>query len=127
MVQASFVIFIYWLRSRLSKGRIPPSHIWGPPPGLAMVHPDPYSHGVHHPLPGAFPPFEMMPPAEVMEQKLAAQQVEMQSLVTENHRLAAAHGTLREELARAQHELHILHPQIGAVKSERETPSGEDC
>ncbi|GMY24457.1 protein FLX-like 2 [Fagus crenata] len=102
-----------------SKGRIPPPHLRRPLPGPAIAHPESYGPGIHH-AQGAFPPFDMMPPPEVMEQKLAAQHVEMQRLVTENQRLAATHGTLRQELAGAQHELQILHVQIGAVKSERE-------
>lgn len=102
-----------------SKGRIPPPHLRRPLPGPGMVHPEPYGPGLHPP-PGAFPPFDMLPPPEVMEQKFAAQHVEMQRLVTENQRLAATHGTLRQELAAAQHELQIMHAQIGAVKSERE-------
>lgn len=102
-----------------SKGRIPPPHLRRSLPGPGMVHPDPYGPGIHPP-PGAFPPFDMMPPPEVMEQKLAAQHVEMQRLAGENQRLAATHGTLRQELAAAQHELQILHAQIAAVKSERE-------
>ncbi|MFQ6629818.1 hypothetical protein Gotur_007939 [Gossypium turneri] len=41
-------------------------------------------------------------------------------LGVENQRTAAAHGTLRQELAVTQHELQILHAQIGAITSERE-------
>lgn len=85
-----------------------------------MMHPDPFVSGMRPPMPGAFPPFDMMPPPEVMEQKIASQHVEMQKLATENQRLAATHGTLRQELAAAQHELQILHGQIGGMKSERE-------
>ncbi|KAK9272934.1 hypothetical protein L1049_003313 [Liquidambar formosana] len=102
-----------------SKGRMPPPHFRRPPPGHGMVHPDPFGPGIHPP-PGGFPHFDMIPPAEVMEQKLSAQHVEIQRLATENQRLAATHGTLRQELAAAQHELQILQAQIGAVKSERE-------
>ncbi|XP_031279294.1 protein FLX-like 2 [Pistacia vera] len=102
-----------------SKGRMPPPHLRRPLPGPGIMHPDPYGPGIR-PMPGAFPPFDMLPPPEVMEQKIAAQHVEMQKLVTENQRLAATHGTLRQELAAAQHELQILHAQIGAMKSERE-------
>ena len=102
-----------------SKGRIPPPHLRRPLPGPGIVHPESYGPGIHPP-PHAFPPFDMLPHPEVMEQKFAAQHVEMQRLVTENQRLAATHGTLRQELAAAQHELQILHAQIGAVKSERE-------
>lgn len=102
-----------------SKGRIPPPHLRRPLPGPAMAHPEPYGHGIHPP-PGGFPPFDMIPPPEVMEQKLAAQHMEMQRLIIENQRLAATHVALRQELAAAQHELQIMHAQIGAVKDERE-------
>ncbi|CAK9134041.1 unnamed protein product [Ilex paraguariensis] len=93
-----------------SKGRVPPPH---------LRHPDPFGSGIHSQA-CAFPPFDMLPPIEVMEQKLAAQHVEMQKLAKENQRLAATHGTLRKELAGAQHELHMVHAHIGSVKSERE-------
>ncbi|KAK6934061.1 hypothetical protein RJ641_036955 [Dillenia turbinata] len=101
-----------------SKGRMPPPHLRHSLPG-PMVHPDPYGPGIRPP-PGAFSPFDMLPPPEILEQKLAAQHGEMQTLATENQRLAATHGTLRQELAAAQHELQILQAQIGAVKSQRE-------
>lgn len=104
-----------------SKGRIPPHpHLRRPLPGPGTVHPDPFGPGVHPPPPGPFPPFDILPPPEVMEQKLAAQHVEMQRLATENQRLAATHGTLRQELAAAQHELQMLHAYVGAIKSDRE-------
>ncbi|KAB2073414.1 hypothetical protein ERO13_A07G072900v2 [Gossypium hirsutum] len=102
-----------------SKGRIPPPHLRRPLPGPGMVHSDPFGPGIP-PRPGPFAHFDMLPPPEIMEQKLAAQHVEMQRLGTENQRIAATHGTLRQELAAAQHELQILHAQIGAVTSERE-------
>ncbi|XP_044478953.1 protein FLX-like 2 [Mangifera indica] len=102
-----------------SKGRVPPPHLRRPLPGPGIMHPDSFGPG-KCPMPGAFPPFDMLPPLEVMEQKIVAQHVEMQKLVTENQRLAATHGTLRQELAAAQHELQILHAQIGAMNSERE-------
>ncbi|XWS75387.1 hypothetical protein CRYUN_Cryun01aG0082500 [Craigia yunnanensis] len=102
-----------------SKGLIPPAHLRRPLPGLGMVHPDPFGPGIlSHP--GPFPHFDMLPPPEIMEQNLAAQYVEMQRLGTENQRLAATKGTLRQELASAQHELQILLSHIGAITSERE-------
>ncbi|KAF2312301.1 hypothetical protein GH714_032202 [Hevea brasiliensis] len=102
-----------------SKGRIPPPHLRRPLPGPGIVHPDPFVPGVRPPL-GPIPPFDILPPPEVMEQKLAAQHVEMQRLATENQRLAATHGNSRQELAAAQHELQMLHAHTGAIKSERE-------
>ena len=62
----------------------------------------------------------MLPPPQLMEQKLATQHGEMQRLAIENQRLAATHGNLRQELAAAQHELQMLHSQIGSIKSEGE-------
>ncbi|MED6168777.1 hypothetical protein PIB30_014299 [Stylosanthes scabra] len=104
-----------------SKGRMPPPpHLRRPlPPGHGLLHPEQVAP-MMHPHPGPFSPFDMLPPPQVMEQKLATQHVEMQRLATENQRLAATHGTLRQELAAAQHELQMLHLQIGTVKAERE-------
>ncbi|CBI16879.3 hypothetical protein AAG906_013491 [Vitis piasezkii] len=101
-----------------SKGRIPP-HLRRPLPGPGLMHPDSFVPGIRPPH-GVFSPFDMLPPPEVMEQKLAAQHVDMQRLANENQRLAATHGTLRQELAAAQHELQMLQAQIGVMKSERE-------
>jgi uncharacterized coiled-coil DUF342 family protein len=72
---------------------------------------------MQHPLQA---PFDLLPPPQVMEQKLASQHAEMQRLATENQRLAATHGVLRQELAAAQHELQVMHSHIGALKAERE-------
>ncbi|XP_027351646.1 protein FLX-like 2 [Abrus precatorius] len=93
-----------------SKGRMPP------PPHLRRPHP-PGPPAMPHPLAA---PFDLLPPPQVMEQKLASQHAEMQRLATENQRLAATHGALRQELAAAQHELQMLHAHIGALKGERE-------
>ncbi|KAK4834428.1 hypothetical protein QYF36_022386 [Acer negundo] len=107
-----------------SKGRIlPPHHQRRPLPGPGIMHPETFGSGIR-PMSGPFPPFDMLPPREVMEQKIAAQHGEMQKLATENQRLASSQGTLRQELAAAQHELQILHAQIGAMKSERERQMG---
>lgn len=112
-----------------SKGRIPPPHLRRPHPGPGMMHPDQFGPGMMHPdhfgpgihpPPGGFPLFDMMPPPEIMEQKLATQHGEMQRLANENQRLAATHVSLRQELAAAQQELQRLQSQIGAVKNEKE-------
>ncbi|XP_043716660.1 protein FLX-like 2 [Telopea speciosissima] len=102
-----------------SKGRAPPPHLRRPLPGPGIMHPDPFGPGVHPSL-GAFPPFDMLPPQEIMEQKLAAQHVEMQRLATENQRLAATHTVLRQELAGTQQELQRLQAHIGTMKTEKE-------
>ncbi|KAL0350551.1 UNVERIFIED_CONTAM: protein FLX-like 2 [Sesamum radiatum] len=102
-----------------SKGRVPPPHLRRPLPVPGIVHPDPYASAVRPPL-GGFPPFEMLPPHEVMEQKLSAQHIEIEKLATENRRLAATHGTLRQDLATAKHDLQLVHAHIADVKSEKE-------
>lgn len=86
------------------------------PPGPAGLHPEAVGPAMHG-LPG---PFDLLPPPQVMEQKLASQHVEMQRLATENQRLATTHGVLRQELAAAQHELQMLHAHVGSLKAERE-------
>uniref|UniRef100_A0A1J3GFC8 Protein FLX-like 2 n=1 Tax=Noccaea caerulescens TaxID=107243 RepID=A0A1J3GFC8_NOCCA len=104
-----------------SKGRMPPSHshMRRPLPGSGIAHHPEAAFGSGMP-PSAYPSFSMLPPPEVMEQKLASQHGEMQRLAIENQRLAATHGSLRQELAAAQHELQMLHAQIGSMKSGRE-------
>ncbi|KAL0343549.1 UNVERIFIED_CONTAM: Tryptophan synthase beta chain 2 [Sesamum angustifolium] len=96
-----------------------PPHLRRPLPVPGIVHPDPYASAVRPPL-GVFPPFEMLPPHEVMEQKLSAQHIEIEKLATENRRLAATHGTLRQDLATAKHDLQLVHAHIADVKSEKE-------
>ncbi|KAI4320339.1 hypothetical protein MLD38_033834 [Melastoma candidum] len=101
-----------------SKGRIAP-HLKRSLPGPGLSPNEPFLPMMRCP-PNPFPPVDLLPPPEVLEQKLASQHMEMQRLANENQRLAATHGILRQELAAAQQELQILHAQIGAVKSERE-------
>ncbi|KAJ0986648.1 hypothetical protein J5N97_005004 [Dioscorea zingiberensis] len=95
-----------------SKGRVPP-HIRRPLPGPGMLHPDPFG-APGRPPPGSYP-LEMLPPPEVLEQKLAAQYIEMERLATENQRIAASHSTLRKQLASTQLESHRLQIHMNAV------------
>ncbi|GMH25634.1 hypothetical protein Nepgr_027477 [Nepenthes gracilis] len=67
-----------------SKGRIPP-HMRRSHPGLGMVYSEPFASAIRPP-PGGLPPFELLPPPEIMEQKLAAQHVEMERHAAENQR-----------------------------------------
>ncbi|GMH07686.1 hypothetical protein Nepgr_009526 [Nepenthes gracilis] len=76
-----------------SKGRIPP-HMRRSHPGLGMVYSEPFASAIRPP-PGGLPPFELPPPPEIMEQKLATQHVEMERLAAENQRLATTQGTLQ--------------------------------
>ncbi|KAJ0986605.1 hypothetical protein J5N97_004961 [Dioscorea zingiberensis] len=100
-----------------SKGRVPP-HIRRPLPGPGMLHPDPFG-APGRPPPGSYP-LEMLPPPEVLEQKLAAQYIEMERLATENQRIAASHSTLRKQLASTQLESHRLQIHMNAVKFDHE-------
>ncbi|KAL3629516.1 hypothetical protein CASFOL_026738 [Castilleja foliolosa] len=102
-----------------SKGRAPPLHLHHSFPGPGVPHPDPYASAIRPPL-GGFPPFDMMSHPEVMAQKLSAQHVEIEKLVTENRRLAVTHGTLRQDLATAKHDLQLVHTHIADVKAEKE-------
>ncbi|GAB2268576.1 hypothetical protein Dimus_003531 [Dionaea muscipula] len=97
-----------------SKGRIPPPppYMRGPHPSLGMALTEPFGGPAIRPPQGSFPVFDMLPPPEIVEQKLAAQHIEMDSLATENQRLAATHGTLRQQLAAAQKDLNILEARL---------------
>ncbi|CAN1241333.1 Protein FLX-like 2 [Linum perenne] len=101
-----------------SKSRIPPPHMRRHLPGHDPLHPADQFAPRMRPPPIPFPPFDMLPPREVLEQKLSAQEIEMQRLATENQRLAASHG--RHELVAAQHELQRLHAHVQAMRVERE-------
>ncbi|KAG0491773.1 hypothetical protein HPP92_005171 [Vanilla planifolia] len=100
-----------------SKGHIPP-HMRRPVPGPGMFRPEPFVPVVRPPF-GALP-FDVMVPPESVEQKLALQHMEMQTLDLENHRLAATHSALRHELATTQHELQRIEAHLSAVKLEHE-------
>lgn len=102
-----------------NQGRVLPPHLRRPLPGPGVVYPDPYGSTIPPPNTG-FPPFEMLPPPEVMEHKLSAQRIEIEKLMTENQRLAATHGSLRQDLATAQHDLQLVHSHIADMKSEKE-------
>lgn len=100
-----------------SKGRaLPPSHLRRPLPESVILHQDPFGPGIR-PRPGSFP-FDRLPHPEIMEQKFAAQDIEMQRILQENHKLAATHSVLRQELATAQQELQRIHAHMGAMKDE---------
>ncbi|XP_010415271.1 PREDICTED: protein FLX-like 2 [Camelina sativa] len=110
-----------------SNGRIHPSHHMRrplPPGPGSIAHPEAFvGHGAIPPpsaAQGVYPSYNMLPPHEVMEQKFVAQHGELQRLAIENQRLGATHGSLRQELVAAQHELQMLQGQIGSMKSERE-------
>ncbi|KAL9266546.1 FLX-like 2-like protein [Drosera capensis] len=103
-----------------SRGRMPPPYMRVPHQAHGMVHAEPFGGPQMHPPPGAFSPLDMLPPPEVLEQKAHAQHIEMEKLATENQRLAATHGTLRQQLAAIQQDLNMLEARTESVKAERE-------
>lgn len=90
----------------------PPLHMKRSFPGLGMDHPDAISLGIQPPS-GAFPPNDITSHPEVLEQKLSAQHVQMQKLLTDNQTLAEFVRTLRQELTAAQHGLQMLLAELG--------------
>ncbi|KAH9314640.1 hypothetical protein KI387_023267, partial [Taxus chinensis] len=89
----------------------------------------PHPYGRQLPIPGmmrpesfgpVMGPFDMLPPPEVLERKLAAQNVEMQRLASDNQMLAATHVALRQELAAIQRELERLHAHMTALQNDSE-------
>ncbi|KAJ0986627.1 hypothetical protein J5N97_004983 [Dioscorea zingiberensis] len=62
----------------------------------------------------------VVPLQRFLEQKLAAQYIEMERLATENQRIAATHSTLRKQLASTQLESHRLQIHMNAVKFDHE-------
>lgn len=75
----------------------------------------------HGPFPGSSPAghraMEPLPP-ERMEAKIAVQVAEIERLAGDNHRLAATHGALRQDLAAAQQEIQRLRAHIKSVQTE---------
>ncbi|KAH7569285.1 hypothetical protein JRO89_XS06G0137200 [Xanthoceras sorbifolium] len=74
----------------------------GPPPGL------PAGHRL----------LEPRPHPGLLEDKIAVQAAEIERLAGENHRLAATHGSLREELVASQQEIPRLRAHIRSMHVE---------
>ena len=76
----------------------------------------------HGPLAGsgyaAHGAWEPLPPAEVIENKVASQAAEIERLVGNNHRLAATHVALREDLIATRREAQKLKEHIKSIQSE---------
>jgi len=54
-------------------------------------------------------------PAAILEQKIQSQHMEIQSLLTENQRLAATQVALRQELAAAQQEMQRMTSMVAGT------------
>lgn len=63
-------------------------------------------------------PLEPLPPTELLESKIASQAVEIERLARDNHRLAATHVSMREDLVTARHEYQKLKEHIRSVQNE---------
>ncbi|KAJ3669434.1 hypothetical protein LUZ60_011384 [Juncus effusus] len=85
-------------------GRAPP-----PPPN------DPYLR--HHHLP---PPHHSTGSISALEDRLAAIDREIHSLLVDNQRLAAVHVALRQELLKSQHELRVSAATASGVRADKE-------
>ncbi|KAL6984958.1 hypothetical protein U1Q18_018339 [Sarracenia purpurea var. burkii] len=97
------------------RGRIP-----SPFDGRSVQAPGMMRHG---PFPGLGPaghhrPMEPLSPAEHLEAKLAGQVEEIERLAGENHRLAATHAALRQDLVGAQQEIQRLRAHIRSIQTE---------
>ncbi|KAL1552920.1 protein FLX-like 1 isoform X2 [Salvia divinorum] len=67
-------------------------------------------------------PHRRLTPADIrlIEDRMAARSREIQSLLLDNHRLAASHVALKQDVAAAQQDLHRLSATSSAVKAERD-------
>ncbi|XP_057495692.1 protein FLX-like 4 isoform X1 [Actinidia eriantha] len=74
------------------------------------------------PFPGLVPaghrPMEQLPPLERLETKMAVQVAEIERIAGDNHRLAATHGALRQDLVGAQQEIQRLRAHIRSIQTE---------
>ncbi|KAJ0091525.1 hypothetical protein Patl1_14435 [Pistacia atlantica] len=71
----------------------------------------------HGPFPGRRS-LEPLPPPGLLEDKIAVQAAEIEQLAGDNHRLAASHVSLRQELAAAQQEIPRLKAHIRSIHAE---------
>ncbi|KAL6325824.1 hypothetical protein AAG906_026653 [Vitis piasezkii] len=77
----------------------------------------------HGPFPGSghtvgHRSLETAPHPDIAENKMLAQVAEIERLAGDNHRLAATHGALRQELVAAQHEISRIKAQIRSIETE---------
>ncbi|XVF34321.1 hypothetical protein REPUB_Repub18cG0049700 [Reevesia pubescens] len=61
---------------------------------------------------------ERLPPPELLENKIASQAAEIERLAGDNHRLAASHVALREDLVASRHEAQKLKEHIRSIQTE---------
>ncbi|KAE8681209.1 hypothetical protein F3Y22_tig00111338pilonHSYRG00280 [Hibiscus syriacus] len=107
-----------------SKGRIAPPHPRRPLPGPGLVHPDPFGPGIL-PQPGPFPPFGLLPPLKIIEQKIAEQHIGPITSERENQMRSLAHKIAKMEAELKASEpvkrAHVDVQQIPAMMAELES------
>ncbi|KAK8519582.1 hypothetical protein V6N13_133472 [Hibiscus sabdariffa] len=74
-------------------------------------------------LAGSGPPasrgaLEPLPRPELLENKIASQAAEIERLAVDNHKLAASHVALREDLVATQHEAQKLKEHVRSIQNE---------
>lgn len=70
---------------------------------------------------GSFPAgqrMEPLPPPELADNNLVAQAAEIERLADDNHRLAATHVALRQDLVDTRQEIQRLRAHIGSIQTE---------
>lgn len=98
-----------------ARGNIPPAF-----EGRSIQAPGTMRHG---PFPGlssaaGHRSLESLPPPQLLENKIASQEAEIEQLVGDNRRLASTHVALREELVNAQQEAQKLRAYIRSIQTE---------
>lgn len=71
----------------------------------------------HGPFPSGNRTMETLPP-ELVENKFAVQEAEIERLAGDNHRLAATHVALRQDLVASQHDIQRLRAHIRTTQTE---------
>lgn len=92
-----------------SRGYIPPGQ-----GGRSAQAPGMMRHG---PFPSGTRIIETLPP-ELVENKIALQEAEIERLAGDNHRLAATHVALRQDLVASQHDIQRLRAHIRTTQTE---------
>ncbi|KAH9806173.1 transglutaminase15 [Citrus sinensis] len=75
----------------------------------------------HGPFPGSPAGHRLLEPLPLLEDKIAVQAAEIERLARDNHRLAASHITMREDLAAAQQEIPRIKAHIRNIHTESDS------
>lgn len=92
-----------------SRGHLPPGYV-----GRSEQAPGMMRHG---PFSTANWTLETLPP-ELLNNKLAAQEAEIERLAGDNHRLASTHAALRHDLVASQQDIQRLRAHIRSTQTE---------